>query len=265
MATGQTPFAATSVQEMLTKHVSAPPSPMYGVPDALATIVLRLLEKAPADRFQTAVATREALEAAQYALQAPRRPVEPLVVTSDEATMIGAEPSAQRAPVVLPIAPPPPTAPGVYAAAVAMPVVAPDMSRLGAAASPPSAPPQLVPPPRSSRGLVLGLAGIGAIGLAIGVFFLTRSVTTDEPAAPPPAPQTMKVVVPEPPDAAQVAGTPDAAAPSVVATPPADATTVVETPAADATIAAPAAGSAHHHHESLPKPDAGDDGSAPPF
>ncbi len=268
MATGQPPFLATSVQEMLTKHVSTPPAPMYGVPDALAKVVLRLLEKSPDHRFQTAAATREALEAAQYALQPPRRPVEPLVGTSDEQTVIGADPSALRKPLVLPIAPPPPTAPGVYAAAVAMPVYAAAVAM--PVVAPPPPPPSLPMAPSKSRGLVLGLAGLGAIGVAVGVFFLTRSVTSDEPAAPP-RPQPMKVVAPEPPDAAS---TPDATAvvveapadaAAVVETPPADAAAVVEAPAVDAASAVPTAGSAHHRHESQPRPDAGDDGSAPPF
>jgi predicted transcriptional regulator len=65
MATGRRPFAAATVQEMLDMQRSAPPpdprSITPSVPAALAELILRCLEKEPADRFPDAVALEGAL------------------------------------------------------------------------------------------------------------------------------------------------------------------------------------------------------------
>ncbi len=60
---GRLPFHADSAHEMIALHGGGVPPPMTDVPPALAAVIDRLLAKAPGDRFPTAAAVREALEA----------------------------------------------------------------------------------------------------------------------------------------------------------------------------------------------------------
>ncbi len=64
LASGTAPFRSQSVHELIAMHASDPPPPIPGLPVRIAAVILRLLEKDPARRFQTAKATREALESA---------------------------------------------------------------------------------------------------------------------------------------------------------------------------------------------------------
>ncbi|MDQ3519737.1 MAG: protein kinase [Gemmatimonadota bacterium] len=85
MLTGQTPFTGPSVQAVLVAHISQAPQPITvtrsSVPAPLAAIVMRCLEKHPADRPQSAEVVMRQLEAvsAQHAAtsfgvaMAPRR------------------------------------------------------------------------------------------------------------------------------------------------------------------------------------------------
>jgi hypothetical protein len=56
--TGRPPFTGATAQQVLTAHVTQQPDPLArhrpGIPPALEQIVLRCMEKRPADRFQTA-------------------------------------------------------------------------------------------------------------------------------------------------------------------------------------------------------------------
>ena len=65
MLTGQTPFQAESVEEIFDRHVHEPaPDPRLlnpGLSDGLSALVLRLLEKDPAKRFQSAAEVEAAL------------------------------------------------------------------------------------------------------------------------------------------------------------------------------------------------------------
>ncbi|HEY3805580.1 MAG TPA: serine/threonine-protein kinase [Kofleriaceae bacterium] len=77
LGSGKLPFSSTSVHEMIAMHSSDHAPAMDGVPPALARVIERLLEKDPADRYQTAVEARDALEAAlktRAATSAPRKP-----------------------------------------------------------------------------------------------------------------------------------------------------------------------------------------------
>ncbi len=62
MLTGQLPFVGESVVEVLIKHAEEPPrrpsSILMSIPDEVDDLVLRLLEKKPADRYQTAEEVR---------------------------------------------------------------------------------------------------------------------------------------------------------------------------------------------------------------
>ena len=63
---GQPPFAGTSMQQVLIKHMTETPAPITerrgNVPVTMANVVMRCLQKSPADRFQTAEELREGLE-----------------------------------------------------------------------------------------------------------------------------------------------------------------------------------------------------------
>ena len=63
---GQPPFTGTTMQQVLVKHVMETPVPITqhrgNVPVTMANVVMRCLQKSPADRFQTAEELREGLE-----------------------------------------------------------------------------------------------------------------------------------------------------------------------------------------------------------
>jgi tetratricopeptide (TPR) repeat protein/predicted Ser/Thr protein kinase len=65
MLTGRTPFQAESVEELIDKHVHAtPPDPRQihpGISPELSGVVMRLLAKDPADRYQSAAELEKAL------------------------------------------------------------------------------------------------------------------------------------------------------------------------------------------------------------
>jgi serine/threonine-protein kinase len=62
LCTGRPVFAATTLSDMLALHaLEAPPALPESVPPALAAIIMRLLEKDPRDRYQTAGEVRQAL------------------------------------------------------------------------------------------------------------------------------------------------------------------------------------------------------------
>lgn len=68
MLTGEVPFQSTTLHGLLFQHVYTPPPSIREknphVPEILAYITLKALAKSPADRFQSAGALAEALEAA---------------------------------------------------------------------------------------------------------------------------------------------------------------------------------------------------------
>lgn len=67
--TGVCPYAGGSLQEILTARLHKPPisfgvsDPMHRVPQGLRDVLLKALEKAPADRWQTAIEFTKALDA----------------------------------------------------------------------------------------------------------------------------------------------------------------------------------------------------------
>ncbi len=67
MLTGQTPFGGRSPQQLLAAHVTEAPVPVektrQSVPPALSAIIMRCLEKRPADRYQQADELLHALDA----------------------------------------------------------------------------------------------------------------------------------------------------------------------------------------------------------
>jgi tetratricopeptide (TPR) repeat protein len=67
MLTGRAPFTGTTAQMVIAAHLAEPPDPVRrhrsAVPPALEALVMRLLEKHPADRVQTAAEVVRLLEA----------------------------------------------------------------------------------------------------------------------------------------------------------------------------------------------------------
>ena len=78
LLTGRVPFEADAMPELCLKVVNDPPDPIArirtDVPDGIIAIVLRCLEKSPADRFQNAAELASALE--PFAPQASRSAAE---------------------------------------------------------------------------------------------------------------------------------------------------------------------------------------------
>ena len=64
LGSGRLPFVSDSAHELIAMHGVERAPPMTGVPQELADVIDRLLEKKPEDRFDSAKQTREALEAA---------------------------------------------------------------------------------------------------------------------------------------------------------------------------------------------------------
>jgi Tol biopolymer transport system component len=68
MLSGRPPFSGNNPQQVLAAHVTDTPVPISrhraNIPPALASLIMRCLEKKPADRFQTAEEVREQLETA---------------------------------------------------------------------------------------------------------------------------------------------------------------------------------------------------------
>ena len=66
LLSGRPPFLGANPQQVLASHVTETPVPISGhranIPPALASLIMRCLEKKPADRFQTAEEVREQLE-----------------------------------------------------------------------------------------------------------------------------------------------------------------------------------------------------------
>jgi eukaryotic-like serine/threonine-protein kinase len=95
MLCGRPPFSGMSPQQVLAAHVTLPPAPLSGqrtsVPPALNTLVMRCLEKKPADRVQSAAEMLTQLQA----MATPSGGMAPTGATS--AFTSGAEAALRRA------------------------------------------------------------------------------------------------------------------------------------------------------------------------
>ncbi|MDQ6660231.1 MAG: protein kinase, partial [Chloroflexota bacterium] len=80
MLTGQIPFSSTTVQGLLFQHVYTPPKPVREVnptvPEALERIISHALAKNPDQRYQSAAAMAQALEATLTARQTFTPPID---------------------------------------------------------------------------------------------------------------------------------------------------------------------------------------------
>ncbi|MBL0218635.1 MAG: serine/threonine protein kinase [Myxococcales bacterium] len=177
-ATGQQPFSAASLYELLDLHVkTAPPSPRSlepTLPEAFEAVILRALAKDPAERFASALAMKTALLAAvehlpseafaQVSIASPARPGP----SSDPYGATAATHSSQASLAhgeTMPSSPPPP------APAVARGI-------------------------ELRRSTVVALGGAALLGLGAVVFVVARSGSSTSAAPPgPELPSQVAVVV----------------------------------------------------------------------
>ena len=84
---GRLPHAADDPLELVHFHIAGKPTPLTelgcGVPEALSDVVMKLLQKAPEDRYQSAAGVVADLTRCVHGLQATGR-VEPFVVGADD-------------------------------------------------------------------------------------------------------------------------------------------------------------------------------------
>jgi serine/threonine-protein kinase len=67
LASGRQPFYSEHSHELISMQANLVPSPPPGVPAAMSAVIMRLLEKDPAKRYQTADETRQAIDNAVVA------------------------------------------------------------------------------------------------------------------------------------------------------------------------------------------------------
>jgi len=99
MVGGAVPFDGQTMAEILVKHVNHPPPPLRGVPPAVEKIVLRCLEKSPADRFPSMIELRETMREAippTLPARAERSPSEPARRGGVEAPRSGRRRTSRR-------------------------------------------------------------------------------------------------------------------------------------------------------------------------
>jgi serine/threonine protein kinase len=187
MFTGEVPFDADSAMDVAMMHMSEPPPPPREVnPDLtpeLEGVLLKALEKEPADRYQSGAELIEALDRALKASSQVALPIPPprMSIPNRVAIDLAAHPlPPMPAGMSKPAPPPPPPAP------------VPSTSEATKVASKTTLPP---PTPKDNRQLVYAGLGLGAILaiiviiliILVGAFLLLRGGPSDTaaPAATP--------------------------------------------------------------------------------
>lgn len=182
MLVGETPFKADSAMDMLMAHLQKEPPPLQsirpelGIPDGIANLVARLLEKKPEARVQSAGALIEEIEKLEsdYAPPAPTRVMKPVDLAAVEAAQAASAGESIPAPAPEPEAPaaPPRPSPPVQPSRPAVQVE-------------PSPPPARVPAPKSSLWLVWVVVAILVIAVGGGaVWYKTMRHSSAEQAVP---------------------------------------------------------------------------------
>jgi serine/threonine-protein kinase len=173
LASGRMPFYSEHAHELISMQANQVPPPPPGVPAALSTVIMRLLEKDPAKRYQTAVETREAIEAALVAGRMPSSlaldttlpqglpvlPASVMATTIDSSSVAAAKPADTKAAATKTVA-------------------------VNAADS--------IAPSPAKRTIWLPLAGIGVVAIAIAIAWIalrdppstpTRPANANDPSA----------------------------------------------------------------------------------
>jgi tRNA A-37 threonylcarbamoyl transferase component Bud32 len=231
MLTGRLPFNADTPWQWATEHMTAKPIPFEltpvasKIPEQMRAAVLRALSKNKEDRQSSAAQfTDELADGVPGVTTGPHPVVAPGASTGT---------AAMLAPPVFGGS----GGGGGPAKTAAMP------SPLASGPSSPNiAPAQYapIPPPKSggNKGLVMGLAGVGAV-LVVGIVVVaTRSKSSDQPIAAPTAAST--------PAAATIA--------PVVNTPPPTTVAADPLPAPTPATPEPATGTPSTHHAATPEP-----------
>jgi serine/threonine-protein kinase len=209
IVTGTRPFKGDSDYSLMVAHLEQQPVPPIQLdptlPPGLNEIIMTAIQKEPAERFQTALAFRGALESVKQSLAPPA----------------GAKPGVAAA------APAPPHAAPTQTAGVLMPPPAPQPYAAPAPpppqyAAPPPAYAAPVPPPppaqaASHRGLYMALGGVLVVAvLAVAAIYLPgwyraragagqppvinqQQAETAKQAVPPPATETALEAAAQPP------------------------------------------------------------------
>jgi len=74
MVSGDVPFDADALPALMMKHAAEPPPPLVGVPRDLEAVIMKLLEKNPRSRYQTATEARLALLSTIHGTRAVPKP-----------------------------------------------------------------------------------------------------------------------------------------------------------------------------------------------
>lgn len=211
MLTGDLPFRAETTMEMLLAHLQKPPTNIHAVrpevqiPDPVANLVMRLLEKKPEqrpadartliaeiERAEAAVAASPAVPAAAKAtwIPASRSSYSPDAAEALRSALRSSAPARGGAAQASVATPPPAAAPPV---AEPPPAPAPRPTPQARPAGRPAPPPPAPRPAKHSQWGIWAAVGILIIGLAGGTWYFvdrgaTRAPETQEPAATSPSP-----------------------------------------------------------------------------
>ena len=221
MLSGELPFKADTTMEMLIAHVQQPPvdvcavHPELQIPEAVASIAMRLLAKNPDDRPASGQALIEEIEAAE-------------AVVSGEmgATHVMSAVDMEEQPINIP-PPPPPPRPAPKTSRTAMPQPSAGSGAALRTVTPPPAPPrpatqvrpappapapqirvmppQVIPAKKPSQAGIWAALAILVVVLAGGVWYFTEHQSSTEKVEPAPVPSPAPG--PEAPKPSETSGT----------------------------------------------------------
>jgi len=195
MLTGDLPFKADTTMAMILAHLQARPTPFrtvrpdLQVPDAVAAVVMRLLEKQPEMRPASANALIAEIERAETEVVSPRETLRSLPenVYSPHAAASELKSALRGAPAPEAGRPPAPIVPKPRPASMAAPVPRP------AAAQRPAAPLPSPPLPKSSRWGIRAAVGVLIVGLAGGGWYISSRPSTTKVQTQAPTPTSVPV------------------------------------------------------------------------
>jgi tRNA A-37 threonylcarbamoyl transferase component Bud32 len=226
MLTAALPFKSGTMMNMIMAHVQTPPAPIQSarpevkVPEPLANLVMKCLEKERDSRPASAKAMVEELDKILEGLSTPPGVKKPAPAAEAPPARAATPPAAVPAPPAFEPPPPAPAAPAAQPRAevrVEPPVAPKPVAATVETPAPRPAVPAAAPPAKSSGGII-GIAVVAVIVLGLGGWYVLRSRNSSEvtpaPAAtqaPAPAPKAQPVSEPkaEPPAAAEPSAPPE--------------------------------------------------------
>ena len=229
LITGRKPFQADTSYSVLNAHCNEAPIPPIQVnpslPAELNTIVLRSLEKNPADRYQTAQEFHDALKALRTGRAAPRPAVVPAPTQGFAPVPTYADSLSATAAVFTPVsgaAAPSTAAPAQAPAAGPVPVPASASAQAPPAFAPVAAARPAPAKAKSHRGLWIGLGALAAILALVAVAvvlprlysILAKQRAASSSSAPAASTDTSSVPAPTPQPSAPPPDATPAATPS---------------------------------------------------